>query len=110
MGSVLDPLVVVNKGAPRKNSKDTAKKTTDGHRIKSFHETQPIKCGTCGKGGHNRRRCPWRVSKFEYLCSNYAVYFCVVVVLILFLFVGSIKPQGIRCPFGLHRFSSFLFH
>ena len=84
MGSVLDPLIVANKGAPRKDSKVTTKQNTDKHRIKSFHESRPIKCGTCGKGGHNRRTGPWRVSKFVYLCSNYVAYFCFVVLLILF--------------------------
>lgn len=65
MGSVLDPLVVANEGAPKKNSKATGKGNKDGQRIKSFHESRQNKCSTCHKVGHNKRRCPQSVSKFE---------------------------------------------
>ncbi|CAO2191786.1 unnamed protein product, partial [Urochloa humidicola] len=60
-GLVLDPLVVVNKGAPRKNAKGSTIQNDDGHRIKSFHETRQNKCSACNKGGHNKRKCPWVV-------------------------------------------------
>jgi hypothetical protein len=44
IGSVLDPLVVANKGAPRKNDNSSTKKNKDGLRIKAYHETRDYKC------------------------------------------------------------------